>query len=196
MSTAARTAVAAGTALLLFPVLLIAAAAGAISGLVGGGNSGPPSQTALADIPGDYLTLYQQAAAVCPGLDWTVLAAIGKIESDHGRSTSRVSTMGRTRPAPAGHSNSFSPPGTASSTNTTSHPAAPGHPPATTRTTPSTPPPTTSATTAPGAVTFQRRCSPTTTPSNTSPTCSPKQPATTRADHDRLGGVRHRSLRR
>jgi cell wall-associated NlpC family hydrolase len=88
MSTAARTAIAAGTALLLFPVLLIAAAAGAISGLVGGGgDSGPPSQTAIADIPTDYLTLYQQATAVCPGLNWTVLAAIGKIESDHGRST-------------------------------------------------------------------------------------------------------------
>jgi cell wall-associated NlpC family hydrolase len=87
MSTAARTAIAAGTALLLFPVLLIAAASGTISGLVGGGNSGPPSHIALADIPADYLTLYQQATAVCPGLDWTVLAAIGKIESDHGRST-------------------------------------------------------------------------------------------------------------
>jgi cell wall-associated NlpC family hydrolase len=86
MSTAARTAIAAGAALLLFPVLLIAAAAGAISGLVGSGDSGPPSQTAIADIPADYLTLYQQATAVCPGLDWTVLAAIGKIESDHGRS--------------------------------------------------------------------------------------------------------------
>ncbi|WP_235433805.1 MULTISPECIES: bifunctional lytic transglycosylase/C40 family peptidase [Protofrankia] len=38
-------------------------------------------------MPPDYLTLYTQAAAACPGLDWSVLAAIGKIESDHGRST-------------------------------------------------------------------------------------------------------------
>ncbi|WP_239311019.1 MULTISPECIES: NlpC/P60 family protein [unclassified Frankia] len=45
-----------------------------------------PSQAALDDIPTDYLTLYQQAATVCPGLDWSILAAIGKIESDHGRS--------------------------------------------------------------------------------------------------------------
>ena len=44
------------------------------------------SATALADIPQSYLMLYQQAAADCPGLDWTLLAAIGKIESDHGRS--------------------------------------------------------------------------------------------------------------
>src|SRR5262249_21388054 len=29
----------------------------------------------------------QQAAATCPGLSWTVLAAIGKVETDHGRST-------------------------------------------------------------------------------------------------------------
>lgn len=34
---------------------------------------------------GTYLALYQQAATRCPGLSWTVLAAIGQIESDHGR---------------------------------------------------------------------------------------------------------------
>jgi cell wall-associated NlpC family hydrolase len=32
------------------------------------------------------LTLYQQAAATCAGLPWTVLAAIGTIESDNGQS--------------------------------------------------------------------------------------------------------------
>ncbi|MEV0409028.1 lytic transglycosylase domain-containing protein [Actinoallomurus sp. NPDC050550] len=35
--------------------------------------------------PGTYLALYQQSAGLCPGLSWTVLAAIGQIESDHGR---------------------------------------------------------------------------------------------------------------
>jgi cell wall-associated NlpC family hydrolase len=84
MSTAAKTAIAAGTALLLFPALLIAAAAGAITGSSDGRL---PSTTALADIPTDYFDLYQQAASVCRGLSWTVLAGIGKIESDHGRST-------------------------------------------------------------------------------------------------------------
>jgi len=49
-------------------------------------SGGSPSQTALDDIPTDYLNLYMQAAATCPGLSWTTLAAIGKIESDHGRS--------------------------------------------------------------------------------------------------------------
>ena len=46
----------------------------------------PPSAAARADIPTRYLTLYRQAARRCPGLSWAVLAAVGKVESDHGRS--------------------------------------------------------------------------------------------------------------
>ncbi len=53
---------------------------------LGCSSGGSPSQTALDDIPPDYLNLYMQAAPTCPGLSWTTLAAIGKIESDHGRS--------------------------------------------------------------------------------------------------------------
>jgi hypothetical protein len=45
-----------------------------------------PSGAARADIPAGYLTLYRTAASRCPGLPWTVLAGIGKVESDHGRS--------------------------------------------------------------------------------------------------------------
>jgi hypothetical protein len=45
----------------------------------------PPSAAARADIPTSYLTLYRQAAGRCPGLSWAVLAAVGKVESDHGR---------------------------------------------------------------------------------------------------------------
>src|SRR2546428_14118456 len=45
-----------------------------------------PSAIAVGDIPSNYLQLYQDAAAACPGLGWTVLAGIGKIESNHGRS--------------------------------------------------------------------------------------------------------------
>lgn len=37
-------------------------------------------------IPSDYLSLYRGAATTCPGLSWTVLAAIGQVESGHGRS--------------------------------------------------------------------------------------------------------------
>jgi hypothetical protein len=44
-----------------------------------------PSRVARADIPAGYLRLYQQAARRCHRLSWAVLAAIGKLESDHGR---------------------------------------------------------------------------------------------------------------
>jgi cell wall-associated NlpC family hydrolase len=70
--------------LIAIPVLIAALVPAAFSALLGTGTS-HPSQTALTDIPADYLTLYQQAATVCPGLDWTILAAIGKIETNHGR---------------------------------------------------------------------------------------------------------------
>jgi hypothetical protein len=46
----------------------------------------PPSAAARADIPSGYLRLYRTAARRCPGLSWSVLAAVGKVESDHGRS--------------------------------------------------------------------------------------------------------------
>lgn len=51
------------------------------------GVGAQPSGLARADIPPDYLVLYQRAAATCRGLSWTILAAIGSIESSHGRST-------------------------------------------------------------------------------------------------------------
>lgn len=43
-----------------------------------------------------YMTLYHRAAATCSGLSWTVLAAIGQVESGHGRnpSTSSAGAMG------------------------------------------------------------------------------------------------------
>jgi hypothetical protein len=44
-----------------------------------------PSWTARADLPAGWLTLYRSGARQCPGLSWSVLAAIGKVESDHGR---------------------------------------------------------------------------------------------------------------
>jgi cell wall-associated NlpC family hydrolase len=52
-----------------------------------GAVAGSPSLNAQRDIPAAYLPLYQAAADSCPGLPWSVLAAIGKVESDHGRST-------------------------------------------------------------------------------------------------------------
>jgi hypothetical protein len=44
------------------------------------------SAFAISDIPRRYLELYSDAASECRALTWQVLAAIGKIESDHGRS--------------------------------------------------------------------------------------------------------------
>ncbi len=79
--------VAAGAAGLVLLVAVLAAGAGAgVTSLLGGGDA-IPSVTATDDIPPAMLTLYQEAATTCPGLPWTVLAAIGTVESDNGQST-------------------------------------------------------------------------------------------------------------
>ena len=44
-----------------------------------------PSPKAQREIPSDLLPLYMSAAATCEGLDWTVLAAIHKVETGFGR---------------------------------------------------------------------------------------------------------------
>jgi cell wall-associated NlpC family hydrolase len=81
------TKLAAAAAGLLVVVALLAAAAGAgIASLLGGGAAAP-SATATDNIPPAMLALYQQAATTCPGLPWTVLAAIGTVESENGQST-------------------------------------------------------------------------------------------------------------
>ena len=47
----------------------------------------PVDPTPSTGRPGSYLELFQESAArYCPGLSWTVLAAIGQIESGDGRS--------------------------------------------------------------------------------------------------------------
>ena len=46
-----------------------------------------PSERALSDIPAELLAIYRQAAAQSCAMRWAVLAAVGKVESDHGRST-------------------------------------------------------------------------------------------------------------
>jgi cell wall-associated NlpC family hydrolase len=68
-------------------VVLLAAGAGAgVSSLLSGGDS-IPSQIAHDIISAASLLDYQQAASTCPGLPWTVLAAIGTVESANGTST-------------------------------------------------------------------------------------------------------------
>jgi cell wall-associated NlpC family hydrolase len=64
----------------------MAVVASAVS-FLGGAPSGPrPNADAVTSIPPAMLALYQEASATCPGLPWTVLAAIGTIESDNGQS--------------------------------------------------------------------------------------------------------------
>ncbi|HEX8931389.1 MAG TPA: lytic transglycosylase domain-containing protein, partial [Actinomycetota bacterium] len=65
--------------LVLFTMLVV----GGISTGIIGGNA--PSDDARKDIPANYLAMYQQAADACPGLPWSVVAAIGKVETNHGR---------------------------------------------------------------------------------------------------------------
>lgn len=49
------------------------------------------NQPATGGGANSYLDLYKRAASTCPGLSWTVLAAIGQVESDHGRNAGRSS---------------------------------------------------------------------------------------------------------
>src|SRR5690349_5960237 len=85
----------------LFAALALTALTALTATPAGGPAVAAPSAAALADIPPGYLTLYTRAATVCPGLNWAVLAAIGKIETDHGRSTLPGVTSGE-NPAGAG----------------------------------------------------------------------------------------------
>jgi hypothetical protein len=72
-------------AVALFALMLIASllGAGAVS-LGSGPDSFGVSDLAEAEIPPLYLNLYEQAARRY-GLDWAILAGIGKVECDHGR---------------------------------------------------------------------------------------------------------------
>ncbi|MGF1425013.1 NlpC/P60 family protein [Kitasatospora sp. LaBMicrA B282] len=104
-STAARIGIAAGAGCLAFLTVITAAATAAVSTLAGGGllsflfgDDSSPNGTAASDIPPAMLTLYEQAAPECPGLPWTVLAAIGKVETDHGRAPDMVSSAGAVGP--------------------------------------------------------------------------------------------------
>jgi len=70
---------------LAIPVLVVLAVA-VIAGALAGAAADAPSPHALGDIPPDYLELFVAASATCPGLSWTIPAAIAKVESDFGRS--------------------------------------------------------------------------------------------------------------
>lgn len=93
-----RSAVAIVLALvLLLPILFM----GALIAIAG--EDVAPSEKALDEIPADLLSIYQSAAATCDGLDWTVLAAIHKVETNFGRGevTSSKGAQGPTQFMPA-----------------------------------------------------------------------------------------------
>lgn len=81
-------------ALALLPALVVAALVGPPAGAparpgstgAGTAGAGTTGQGTAGDIPPPALAAYVAGAARCPGLDWAVLAGIGEVESDHGRS--------------------------------------------------------------------------------------------------------------
>ncbi len=87
--------------------LLLGGAAVAIGGGAAGGQPATAAQAEISafarvDIPPLYLRLYLAAAARY-GLDWAVLAAIGRVECDHGRDPSpSCAKEGATNSAGAG----------------------------------------------------------------------------------------------
>jgi len=84
MRAVAGAVVAGGACAALVGTAVVASAVSFLG--VGSGAPSAPS-AATSSIPPAMLTLYQDAAATCPGLPWTVLAAIGTVESDNGQST-------------------------------------------------------------------------------------------------------------
>ena len=89
MTKALAAAAAVLAAFPLFLILLVTASTGtpAQAAPAATGLTGTPTGLAISGIPADYLAWYMAAAKTCPGLPWSVLAGIGEVESDHGRST-------------------------------------------------------------------------------------------------------------
>jgi cell wall-associated NlpC family hydrolase len=87
-----RAAAAAAAALIALPLLIIVlvtagpAAPPAPAVITPDGLSGTLTALARSQIPTAYQALYLAAAKTCPGLPWPVLAGVGEVESDHGRS--------------------------------------------------------------------------------------------------------------
>ncbi len=89
-----------GAGLVLAVVVVAAGAAAGIASLFGGplfAGDVTASAQAQAEIPASYLELFQAAAATCPGLPWSVLAGIGRVETDFGTDT-QTSSAGAVGP--------------------------------------------------------------------------------------------------
>lgn len=68
---------------LVAPLLLAVSVAALVSGQPS--LAGDPTAEAQVDIPAQLFSTYTAAAETCPGMPWTVLAAIAKVETNHGR---------------------------------------------------------------------------------------------------------------
>ncbi|MEM7337675.1 MAG: lytic transglycosylase domain-containing protein [Actinomycetota bacterium] len=66
-------------------LLLVSLSLGAVVETMSNPLNPEPSEFALEDIPPLLLEHYRLASLSCPGLPWTVVAGIGKVESNHGR---------------------------------------------------------------------------------------------------------------
>lgn len=62
--------------------------AGLTAAVAAAGQARVAGARASAVVPADYLRLYHRAARTCAGMSWTLLAAIGQVESGHGANTS------------------------------------------------------------------------------------------------------------
>jgi hypothetical protein len=107
--------VAAAAAVLL---LLLAVIAGAVGGITGQEASActaqPAARSAAASIPASYLADFKKAGTAY-GIPWTVLAAIGEVESGFGQNDGPSSA-----PAPSAPCSSSRPPGRCTATAGTS----------------------------------------------------------------------------
>ncbi|MGH8987751.1 MAG: NlpC/P60 family protein, partial [Acidimicrobiales bacterium] len=91
-----------GAAFVVPVVMLGGAAVVGLTSALGGGATAlsadsVPSQGARSAIPLPYLEDFEDAAASCPGLPWSVLAGIGRVESDFGAGA-QTSTAGAVGP--------------------------------------------------------------------------------------------------
>ncbi|MBL1102753.1 C40 family peptidase [Streptomyces coffeae] len=100
MSLLAKATAGVGCAMLALPLLAVCLVAALLSSLNpgSGGTTATPGKNSLADIPPAMLNLYQRAAPECPGLSWTILAAIGKAETNHSRHPTMKSPAGAVGP--------------------------------------------------------------------------------------------------
>jgi hypothetical protein len=137
-----------------------------------GAGQPSPTRAATADIPAGYLRLYQTAGARYR-VPWPVLAAIGKVESDHGRVHLPGVRSGSNWAGACGPMQLGCVPGSKAGNAWARY----GHGRPTTRHRRSRPPPATWSTTAP-ATTSAEPSTPTTTPGPTWPRSRPSPVAT------------------